>query len=266
MKKRNIGLVLLFSFITLGIYVIYWLYIIRKELLPFAHNKNNFPRVLWLFLPWLLLISLLLLMAVLTASMPDSGSTFVGIVAIFTSLVIFGGIIAGIIVSFWWFYRFFKGIAEVTGGTDPMLMYVLWILFNLMFGPIWTLLVQNDINKFIDNGYRPVPKEVPPQWYPPAPEGPAPQMPLPPNPYAAPYPQQQPYYGPAYPQQPMQQPMPPQAPTYYAPPAPTMPAPTVEQQNVTMHHPHTRHDVTPAHQVHHGRQETAHTHHHNNPS
>lgn len=244
MKKRNIAFVLLMSFLTLGIYIIYWLYATRKELLNYLPDKNTIPRVFYLFLPWLVLISLFLLMSVVMAFAGTNDSA-ANIMSIFVTIFGLVGFIGGIVVAFWWFYRYFKGVEMVTNGTDATLMYVLWILLSLMIGPVWTLLVQNDINKFIDNGYRPLAKEPPQQWQQPMQPGPqAPYQPMPP---------QQPYYPPA-PAAP--------APVYYGPPAPSMPAPSAGQHEPGMQHGHHQapHHAQPHHAEHHQPHEHNHPH------
>jgi hypothetical protein len=72
-------------------------------------------------------------------------------------VTIIGAIIAMFVVSFWWFYRYFQAVEQVVQGNEAMLYYTLWIVLTLFtIGPVWVVLVQSDLNKFVENGYRPL--------------------------------------------------------------------------------------------------------------
>jgi hypothetical protein len=163
MKRRHVLAVLGLSFLTLGIYVIYWLYKTRLELLPYLEDKKFVPRVIVLFVPIFVMIGLLIPAAVFMA---DSWNPYLdepsaaGMTVFMT--VLFGGMLAAAVISFWWFYRYFKAVEAVTGGNNAMLMYGLWIALSLIgIGPVWTLIIQDDLNKFIDNNYQPLKPPVP---------------------------------------------------------------------------------------------------------
>lgn len=168
MKRRHVLAVLGLSYLTLGIYVLYWLYKTRKELLQFLPDKKAIPRVFLLFVPVLVLIGMVIISiawgAMTIENYADAGQTFS---VTFTVLLILG-VIGIFVVSFWWFYKYFQALEAVTKGNDAMLMYGLWIGLTLVgAGPVWTLVAQSDLNKFIENDYRPI--------HPPYPGQPAPQ-------------------------------------------------------------------------------------------
>lgn len=207
MKRRHVLAVLGLSFITLGIYVIYWLYKTRKELLHFLPDKKAIPRVIVLFVPYFVMIGLVICTSIIVASL-DFDSPAYGAVNALTIILIILSTLAIFVVSFWWFYRYFKAVEAVTQGNDAMLYYTLWIILTLMgLGPVWVLIVQNDLNKFIENGHQPL-KAVgyaggQQQWQqaPPQPQYGQPYPPAPPYPYQAPpAPSQQQPYSPYPPQ------------------------------------------------------------------
>lgn len=260
MKRRHVLAVLGLSFVTLGIYVVYWLYKTRKEMLAYLPDQKAIPRVLILFLPFFAMIALMIVGGIIGAAFPyDSAAA--NTISALTVIVAMLAFLAILVVSFWWFYKYFKAVEAVTHGEDAMLLYTLWIILTLIgFGPIWVLIVQNDFNKFIDNGFRPIKMPAypagPQQW----------QQPMPPQqPYGQPYPPQPPYpqHPPfPYPQQPQQYAAP--QPNYQQQPYgqyPTQPAPEHGQQQHHGHHSeHGQHQAH--HEQHHGHhQQQQHGHH-----
>ena len=261
MKRRHVLAVLGLSFITLGIYVIYWLYKTRKELLAYLPDKNAIPRVIILFTPVLGIVGLIIFSAIVGAAVPyeSTASTVFNVLLGILAVVV---VLGAFVVSFWWFYHYFKGVEAVVQGNDAMLYYTLWIILTMIgFGPIWVLIVQSDLNKFIDNGNRPLKVPAPAagpqqqqqqQWQ---------QPPMPPQPYGQPYPQQ-PYYPPNPYQQPPQQQYGAPQPTYQQPypQYPQQPAPQQYEQphygEHGQHHPH--------HEQHHAHHEHGHHDEHHN--
>lgn len=213
MKKRHVLAVLGLSFVTLGIYVIYWLYKTRKELLHFLPDKKAIPRVIILFIPVFAMIGVVIGTGIISAALTFESPAY-NAVWIATLILIILSVLAACVVSFWWFYRYFRAVEAVTQGNDAMLLYTLWIILTIIgFGPVWVLIVQNDLNKFIENGHRPLKAPAYPgypdntqQWQTPPqpqhgqPHPPAPNYPnqTPPAPgYQQPYPQQYPQQQPA---------------------------------------------------------------------
>lgn len=162
MKRRHVLAVLGLSFLTLGIYVIYWLYKTRLELLPYLEDKKAIPRVLVLFLPIFIVIGIMLFLLVPLMAAMDPYTEPSDASMLLFMLILGLGTLAIFIVSFWWFYKYFKAVEAVTGGNNAMLMYGLWIVLTLIgIGPVWTLIIQDDLNKFIDNNYQPLKPPVP---------------------------------------------------------------------------------------------------------
>lgn len=254
MKRRHVLAVLGLSFVTLGIYVIYWLYKTRKELLGYLPDQKAIPRVIILFAPLLGVIGVAIVVGAISAAFPY-GSTAANTVDVVGIILMMLAMLAIFVVAFWWFYRYFKAVEAVTQGNDAMLYYTLWIILTIMgLGPIWVLIVQNDLNKFIENGYRPLK----------APGYPAPQQ----QPWQPPVPQQQ--YGQPYPQPyPQQPPYPYQQPQQqYAAPQPVYQQPYGQypnQQPAPVHEPH-HHAEHGEHHPHHEQHHAHHQHEHHGHS
>lgn len=170
MKHRHVLAVLALSYLTLGIYVIYWLYKTRLELLAYSQNKKAIPKVIVLFIPCFVLIGLAIISSVASASFYDlSGENAANATFVITLVLMMAGILAVFVVAFWWQYHYFRTLEATVQGNDAMLLYVLWIILTLFgLGPIWVLLVQSDLNKFIENNYHPLrpahPQGQQPAW------------------------------------------------------------------------------------------------------
>ena len=163
MKRRHVLAVLGLSFLTLGIYTIYWLYKTRLELLPYLEDKKYIPRVIVMFVPVFVTIGLLIPAVIFMADSrsPYTEESSAAGMAVFMT-VLFGGLIVIMVIAFWWFYRYFRAVEAVTGGNNAMLMYGLWVVLTIInVGPVWALIIQDDLNKFIDNGHRPLKPPVP---------------------------------------------------------------------------------------------------------
>lgn len=170
MKRRHVVAVLLLSYLTLGIYTVYWLYRTRLDLLQYTPDKNAIPRVIIMFIPFFALIAAVL-MALLGSAVAqgDTGAALGTAVSILATVLVLASILALFIVSFWWFYRYFQVLEQVVQGNDGMLYYTLWVILTLFgLGPVWVILVQSDLNKFIDNNYQPLRVPMQPNYQPPA--------------------------------------------------------------------------------------------------
>jgi hypothetical protein len=243
LKKRHVLAVLGLSFVTLGIYVIYWLYKTRQELLSFLPDKKAIPMVTVLFIPIFVMIASFIGMAMISVSTTFMYSGSRGSAELYSTISIIVtmlSILAVFVVAFWWFYRYFKAVEAVTQGNDAMLLYTLWIILTIIgLGPVWVLIVQNDLNKFIENGNRPLKAPVYPgypdstqQWQTPT----------------------QPQYGQPYPSAPN---YPNQAPA----PGYQQPYPQQYPQQAQEHHPH--HEGQ--HHAHHDQHQPHHSQHHGHP-
>ncbi len=211
MKRRHVLAVLGLSYLTLGIYTLYWLYKTRQELLPYLPDKKAIPKLIVLFIPWFVAIGLAIVTAVVTGVIVASSNSpynSANLMTLTTIVIIMLGFLAVCIVSFWWFYRYFTAVELVVQGNDAMLLYTLWIVLSFFgLGPVWVLMVQGDLNKFMDNGYRPLKTPTPPAysaaeqqtWHqPPQPPTHQPHHPYPPQPPEVAHHQTHPHHQPEH--------------------------------------------------------------------
>lgn len=160
MKKRHPAAVLLLPIVTLGIYCVYWLYATRRELLARTGNNNAIPSVFILFLPFILLVGLVIAGALASgdASLAPGeadAETSLGVVSVISIILIIGFFIGGIFVlPLWWFWKYCKAVVAVTGnkGMDFTQLYVLYVAIVWLCGvaPVWMLITQLDFNKIAD--------------------------------------------------------------------------------------------------------------------
>jgi hypothetical protein len=152
MKKRNPGIVILLSFVTFGIYCIYWLYATRKELVRRNHNSRSIPPVILLFAPLFLITALIVALFAIGAAL-DSSQAAVSVLLFVLTII---GALAIIALPLWWYWRYCQVVAESVkpiGGMDFAQMYVLHVVLAWMFWllPVWMLIVQVELNKLIDH-------------------------------------------------------------------------------------------------------------------
>lgn len=160
MKKRNPIAVLLLSYITFGIYVIYWLSATRKEIISQNHNEQSIPPVWTVFAPLLGFVALAFI-ALLFNSSAESVQTAlniviaVGCIAFFVGLFYFG-------FKFMW--RYCLAAYDLTHGTDGKTLFWLWFIGSFFgLGPIAMLMIQSDLNRYIrDHDTQPPVEQSPP--------------------------------------------------------------------------------------------------------
>ena len=169
MKKRNPFLVLLLSIVTLGIYALYWLYITRKEILQYAENKNAIWPVAYLLAPILAIVIIFPLALLNQGDSPVNKA-----VQALVFLVGAAAIIGSLVIPFIWFYKYSKTTGEVTKGLEGITLFILLIILSMFAATIvWQVLVQIELNKFVDKQFG---------GNTPQPEAPAPtQSPTPPS-------------------------------------------------------------------------------------
>jgi hypothetical protein len=143
MKKRNLMAVIFLSIITLGIYDIYWLVKVKKELNEKTSVKT--PSILILFAP----IGAVFIGAIIAgiassgASDPDTAmSLYLGIIYIISFLVI-------VPVTFYWFFKFSKAVDQYTHGEVNTAVAFL-LLYLLRF--IGMAVIQDKFNDMLDAG------------------------------------------------------------------------------------------------------------------
>lgn len=150
MKKRNPIAVLLLSYITFGIYVAYWLYTTRKEIISQNNNEQSIPPVKTIYMP-LLGIAAVGLVALIFNSSPGSTADVVNGICGLIGLGLFA---ATIYYSFKFMWRYCLAASELTHGTDGKTLFWLWFIGSFFgLGPIAMLMIQSDLNRYIrDNG------------------------------------------------------------------------------------------------------------------
>jgi preprotein translocase subunit SecG len=157
MQKRGVIEVILLSFLTLGIYELYWLYQTRKELVA---RGARIPRAIWLLAPavGITLVALMqfVMRFVLDASInaTTSGDMFepngfkmaVNIISIIFGVIFILGIIP---YTLYWFYKYCQGVELATKGkTSFALSFGSWVALSaisLFF--IWPGIMQDSFNK-----------------------------------------------------------------------------------------------------------------------
>lgn len=152
MKQRNIFAVFILSIVTLGIYFLIWIYTIHRDLSKKIEDKKSLPSFLWLLVPEILIVLafIVIVVSVLAAVMsgPEQGEVILSAIAIPFIII---AAIAPIVIGFWWFYLFCQVFYKAVGGTEATVSYVIWIISFCICLPIWTLIVQNDINKSLES-------------------------------------------------------------------------------------------------------------------
>jgi hypothetical protein len=143
MKKRNLMAVIFLSIITLGIYDIYWLVKVKKELNEKTSIKT--PSILILFAPIgaVFVGAIIASMASSGASDPDTAlNLYLGIIYAISFLVI-------VPVTFYWFFKFSKAVDQYTHGEVNTAVAFL-LLYLLRF--IGMAVIQDKFNDMLDAG------------------------------------------------------------------------------------------------------------------
>jgi hypothetical protein len=128
MKQRNIMAVVLLSIITLGIYDLFWLASVKKDL-----NKStdvHIPTMWVLFAPFILAIVGTPLFIVLTLANGHSGNGTGAASGIATFAYIFILTIVAVPVAFYWLFKFSKAVNHYTHGelNTAITFMLLWLL------------------------------------------------------------------------------------------------------------------------------------------
>jgi hypothetical protein len=146
MHKRRLWQVVVFSFITIGIYPLYWLYATRKEM---VNRGAKIPHLVLLLIPlsgllgvavaeWFVLSTL--------GQVPAHGANRAAVTA-----VLLGVLAAAVLypLTAYWFYKYCRGVEKVTKKHMTFgVAYGLWAVLSLFFvGFIWPALVQESFNQ-----------------------------------------------------------------------------------------------------------------------
>lgn len=181
MKNRSAIAVVLLSFITLGIYTLFWLRDTRKELIDAG---QKLPPVKLLLLPFLLLptVALLQFISRFVINTSSSSSDLMTATNSATALLNIASLLVGMLailvilpLTFYWFYKYCKAAEGASQGqisfAISFILFVALSIFSLSF--IWPGIMQSEFNKL---------KLTPPDGLPPANPFP-PTNPLPPQAY-----------------------------------------------------------------------------------
>lgn len=148
MQKRNIAVVILLGFITLGIYDLYWLYKTRQELVALG---GKVPRFIWLLLPLLALLAVGVLWLFFLIALSDSSDSSQALMPLSVLSMIVGvvAVIAIFPITIYWMYRYSEAVEQVTHGqTTTGFAFGLWLVLAILgFTFIWHGLIQDAFNK-----------------------------------------------------------------------------------------------------------------------
>ncbi len=146
MKRRNPLTVLLLSLVTLGIYMLVWLYKTQREIVAELQDKKAIPPLTILFSPLFAMLGIAIVTVFVKAITNGQGGWGVTTTMIFVLLFIIA-----LIVPFFWFYKYAEAVHLLVPQTETSYLYVLWVVMNLLgVGFVWPLLVQTELNKYID--------------------------------------------------------------------------------------------------------------------
>lgn len=149
LQKRSLLKVVIFSIFTVGIYDIYWIYKTRQEIVGGLNDPKAIPLFRILALPFVALLIALIVSFVQSYNQSEAGAN-----ALLNGLMILVGLV-GVIgfftIPLWWFFKYFQATNKLTKRTEPILLYVIWLIcIFIAILPVWILIVQNDLNKTVD--------------------------------------------------------------------------------------------------------------------
>ncbi|HTE58139.1 MAG TPA: DUF4234 domain-containing protein [Verrucomicrobiae bacterium] len=145
MKYRNPVIVILLSIITLGIYILYWLYDTRKEM---VQKGIKLPAVWVLLVPIPVSIAHVLLTSFVSLFLNEASGAYH-----LVNLVLFP-ILATLVVcsiiplTLWWVWKYCAGVQAATNGhlTRGAAYKVFCLLFLFGIGFLWPMIIQNYFN------------------------------------------------------------------------------------------------------------------------
>lgn len=149
MKNRSVLTVILFSFLTLGIYTLFWLRDTRKELLK---TGVKILPVKVLFMPFAALVGVALLQFILRFSLVNSSSTVSGAQAagnILSTVIGIAGVIVVLPLTIFWFYRYCQAVETITNKQTGLgVSFGLLLVLNFVgFSFVWPGIIQDAFNK-----------------------------------------------------------------------------------------------------------------------
>ena len=145
MTYRNPVKVILLSVFTLGLYILYWLFVTGKEM---KQKGINLPSI-WVFaLPFGASISLLFFVSVISLFLDSNSGTYNFVNLILFPILTMVLITLVIPLMIWWFWKYCGGIQIVTNGRlSQGTAFLIWLLLSLFGGAVvWPMIVQNYYN------------------------------------------------------------------------------------------------------------------------
>lgn len=161
MKKRNIAAVMIYGFITLGIYDLVWLYKTRKEMIA---RGARIPSFYLLFTPILAAAAALILLVVVslaqsTDSAVDTTQTTMSALSIVVMIVAVLATLASIPIVFYWLYKYSEAVEHVTRGqtTTGFSFGMALVFYFVGVSFVWNGLIQDAFNKLDESTTPPTP-------------------------------------------------------------------------------------------------------------
>ena len=152
MRYRKLGAVVGFGFLTLGIYSACWLYSTRKDVVATTGDPKSVPSFWWLLAGPIALFSLPVFSLVFSSAHPTVSGVKTGTHIALVILGIAAGL-ACVVIPIWWDWKFSNAVAKITQGNSAALLFWMGIfLYACSLIPIWSLIIQEDINKMLANG------------------------------------------------------------------------------------------------------------------
>lgn len=149
MKQRNVALVILYSLLTFGIYILFWLNSTRKELI--ARGATHIPGIWMLVVPVIFVIGALIVF--LTTAIRGFNSPELNTMIWFTSIGLYMFfVIVWITVWIYWIYKYSQAVDYVTKGQTAFTLSF-WLgtaLLILGYFPVWPGIIQDGFNKLAD--------------------------------------------------------------------------------------------------------------------
>lgn len=139
MKRRSLLFVFILTFITLGIYNIYWLAETRKELM--ARTGTKIPSVVLLFLPVIFLVISMFGIFFLLLFNSNTRNPILAILCFLAGIVSF-------VIFPWWIFKYGEAVKVATSGlTTPGFTLGMWLLLHITgLGVVWYLIMQDKFN------------------------------------------------------------------------------------------------------------------------
>lgn len=134
--------------ITFGIYALYWLYVIVRDVNTAVDHDKRAWSIIWLILPPLILLALLAMQMLFIFLNVDPLNSLLSIV---TFLVVGVCVLAMIIIPFLWFYRFAKSLEAYSNGgikfSENYIIFLVTLLLGVLV--IWYGVTQYEINQYL---------------------------------------------------------------------------------------------------------------------